>query len=311
MAAAQFQTFDDNKDRAAVAGRVAALRAELKKRGLDGFFVPRADRQQNEYVPASEERLAWLTGFTGSAGAAIVLADRAAIFVDGRYTLQARDADRHENFRDRASGRHAARAWLEANLQAPAQRSATIPGCIPPISAEKLAAGLHGGGRALVAVDRQSDRRAVDRPPGAAAGAGRAARRDLPARRRRQAAAHPRRAAETARRRAAGIRSAGGRLAVQHPRLGRAAHAAGAGLCAGAARRHSRRFMSRRASSTTQCARRFPTLPTSPRRPICCATSPRSKGKTRALDRASAADALARLSTRTAASRVRRRPDRR
>src|SRR6185437_5068652 len=50
---------------------------------------PRADRQQNEYLPASEERLAWLTGFTGSAGAAVVLADKAAVFVDGRYTVQA------------------------------------------------------------------------------------------------------------------------------------------------------------------------------------------------------------------------------
>src|SRR6185312_14659157 len=89
MFEARFQTFDDSSDRAASAGRVAALRAELKRRGLDGFVVPRADRQQNEYLPASEERLAWLTGFTGSAGAAIVLADRAVLFVDGRYTVQA------------------------------------------------------------------------------------------------------------------------------------------------------------------------------------------------------------------------------
>ena len=64
--------------RGSAAARLAALRAELKRRGLDGFVVPRADRQQNEYLPASEERLAWLTGFTGSAGAAIVLAERAA-----------------------------------------------------------------------------------------------------------------------------------------------------------------------------------------------------------------------------------------
>jgi Xaa-Pro aminopeptidase len=67
---------------------LSLLRAELKRIGLDGFFVPRADEHQGEYVPASAARLAFLTGFTGSAGAAIVLADRAAIFVDGRYTLQ-------------------------------------------------------------------------------------------------------------------------------------------------------------------------------------------------------------------------------
>ena len=70
------------------AQRLAALRAILKKRGLDGFVVPRADEHQGEYVPPCAERLAWLTGFTGSAGLAIVLLDRAAVFVDGRYTLQ-------------------------------------------------------------------------------------------------------------------------------------------------------------------------------------------------------------------------------
>ncbi len=89
MFEALFQSFDDLHERAAAAAHLESLRAELKRRGLDGFVVPRADRQQNEYLPASEERLAWLTGFTGSAGAAIVLTDRAAVFVDGRYTVQA------------------------------------------------------------------------------------------------------------------------------------------------------------------------------------------------------------------------------
>jgi Xaa-Pro aminopeptidase len=71
-----------------MAERLAALRAELKRRDLDGFVVPRADEHQGEYVPPSAERLAWLTGFDGSAGLAIVLDARAALFVDGRYTLQ-------------------------------------------------------------------------------------------------------------------------------------------------------------------------------------------------------------------------------
>ena len=66
---AEFQTFDDPPEAAAAAPRVAALRAELARRGLDGFVVPHADGHQNEYLPPSEERLAWLTGFTGSAGA--------------------------------------------------------------------------------------------------------------------------------------------------------------------------------------------------------------------------------------------------
>jgi Xaa-Pro aminopeptidase len=71
------------------ASHLADLRAELARRGLDGFLVPRADEHLGEYVPPSAERLAWLSGFTGSAGLAIVLKERAALFVDGRYVLQA------------------------------------------------------------------------------------------------------------------------------------------------------------------------------------------------------------------------------
>ena len=72
-----------------LAERIALLREELAAKGLDGFIVPRADEHQGEYVPPRGQRLAWLTGFTGSAGLAVVLRDRAALFVDGRYTLQA------------------------------------------------------------------------------------------------------------------------------------------------------------------------------------------------------------------------------
>ena len=61
----------------------------MRRAGIDGFVVPRADEHQSEYVPANAERLAWLTGFTGSAGTAVILADEAALVVDGRYTLQA------------------------------------------------------------------------------------------------------------------------------------------------------------------------------------------------------------------------------
>ena len=71
--------------------RLEALRKELKARGLDGFVVPISDEHMSEYVGAYAQRLAWLTGFGGSAGAAAVLANDAAVFVDGRYTLQVRD----------------------------------------------------------------------------------------------------------------------------------------------------------------------------------------------------------------------------
>lgn len=77
-------------DRAAVPDRVRRLREELERRGLDGFVVPRADEHQGEYVPLRAQRLLWLTGFSGSAGVAILLRDSGAIFVDGRYTLQVR-----------------------------------------------------------------------------------------------------------------------------------------------------------------------------------------------------------------------------
>lgn len=75
-------------DQLTPSSRLAALRRVLAEAGLDGFVVPRADEHLGEYVPACAERLAWLTGFTGSAGLAAVLAERAAVFTDGRYTLQ-------------------------------------------------------------------------------------------------------------------------------------------------------------------------------------------------------------------------------
>jgi Xaa-Pro aminopeptidase len=71
--------------------RLSALREELKKRGLDGFVVPISDEHMSEYIGGYAQRLAWLTGFGGSAGTAVVLKDKAAIFTDGRYTVQVRD----------------------------------------------------------------------------------------------------------------------------------------------------------------------------------------------------------------------------
>ncbi len=70
--------------------RLAALRAAMAAEGVDAFLVPRSDAHQGENVAPRDERLAWLTGFTGSAGFAVVTRDRAALFVDGRYRLQVR-----------------------------------------------------------------------------------------------------------------------------------------------------------------------------------------------------------------------------
>ena len=75
----------------APAARVEALRAALSNQDLDGFLVPLSDEHQSEFPPKRAQRLAWLTGFTGSAGIAVILKEKAALFVDGRYTLQVRE----------------------------------------------------------------------------------------------------------------------------------------------------------------------------------------------------------------------------
>src|SRR5579863_3294727 len=110
-----FQLYDDVSDAATCAPRLAALRAELKKRGLDGFVVPHSDEHQSEYLPARAERLAWLTAFTGSAGAAVVLKDKAAVFTDGRYTLQVRRQTDTKLFEPRDLVSEGPVAWLAAH----------------------------------------------------------------------------------------------------------------------------------------------------------------------------------------------------
>jgi Xaa-Pro aminopeptidase len=99
------------------AERLRLLRAELKRRGVHGFLVPRADEHQGEYVPKRAQRLAWLTGFTGSAGLAVVLPDSAAIFVDGRYTLQARNEVDGALYQQRHLTEEPAHAWIAEALK--------------------------------------------------------------------------------------------------------------------------------------------------------------------------------------------------
>lgn len=98
--------------------KLDALRAELKKRNLDGFVIPRMSEFQGEFVAPYAERLAWLTGFTGSAGAAIVLTNNAAILTDGRYTLQlAQQADGRLYFFENVPRTGIAK-WLNENAKA-------------------------------------------------------------------------------------------------------------------------------------------------------------------------------------------------
>ena len=152
MFEARFQSFEDRSDRGASAPRVAALRAELKLRGLDGFIVPHADRFQNEYVPPCAERLAWLTGFTGSAGVAIVLADRAALFVDGRYQVQVREQIDDTIFAVEHLVERPPPAWIESKLPAGA-RLGYSPWLHTIDGAERLGKACSAANATLVAVD--------------------------------------------------------------------------------------------------------------------------------------------------------------
>jgi Xaa-Pro aminopeptidase len=116
--ACRFQSFSEPSNPAQVAPRVMALRKALAAQGLAGFIVPRADEHQGEYVPEHMARLAWLTGFTGSAGNAIVLADKAALIVDGRYTLQSQEQTDPRIITPTKMEEMPLDRWIEANLPA-------------------------------------------------------------------------------------------------------------------------------------------------------------------------------------------------
>ena len=159
-----YQSFEDQADPSQGAIRVAALRAELARLGLDGFLVPRADQHQNEYVSPSEERLAWLSGFTGSAGIAIVLKTRAAIFVDGRYSLAVKDQVDLSVFKPEALTETMPAEWLEANLSAGA-RLGYDPWLHTPRQVERLAKAAQTAGAELVPVEPNPiDTIWIDRP---------------------------------------------------------------------------------------------------------------------------------------------------
>lgn len=111
-----FQSFDSAGDPSVGKPRVAKLREWLAANGLDGFLVPRADEHQGEYVPARAARLRWLTGFSGSAGIALILAKRAFVFVDGRYTLQVRAEVDLDIFSIESLVDNPPPVWIRSNL---------------------------------------------------------------------------------------------------------------------------------------------------------------------------------------------------
>jgi Xaa-Pro aminopeptidase len=147
-----YQIFDDVSSHAASGERVKTLQRELKSRRLKGFLVPHNDEHQNEFLPASAERLAWLTGFTGSAGVAVVLDKAAALFVDGRYILQARAQTDQTVFEVLQTPEAKPSRWIAEQLN----KGATIgydPALHPIKEIERLTEALAKSGIKLNPVD--------------------------------------------------------------------------------------------------------------------------------------------------------------
>ena len=135
-----------------VRSRLALFRAELKKRKLSAFLVPRQDEFQGEYVAAYAERLAWLTGFTGSWGLAIVTLKKAAIFVDGRYTIQVREQVDTKLITPRHLIDEPPADWIARNLKK-GDRLGFDPWLVTADQAKRYRAACDGVGAKLVAAD--------------------------------------------------------------------------------------------------------------------------------------------------------------
>lgn len=118
--------------------RLESLRAELRRRGLHGFLVPRWDAYQGEYCAPHDERLAWISGFTGSWGLALITLDRAVLFVDGRYTVQAREQASAQHFEFRHLYDEPADDWLLKNAAA-GQAYGYDPAIVSPALFDSLA----------------------------------------------------------------------------------------------------------------------------------------------------------------------------
>jgi len=165
------QTFDESTDPSFGPRHVPLIRKAMADHGLDGFLVPHEDEHQNEYLPAANDRLAWATGFTGSAGAAVILTDKAAVFVDGRYALQVRDQVDGATFEIRDLVEGGVPAYLETALDK-GQTVGYDPRLHSPEALDRLRAAAAKAGAALKPVD--------DNPLDAAWGAERPAQPKAP-----------------------------------------------------------------------------------------------------------------------------------
>ncbi|MDP2012169.1 MAG: aminopeptidase P family protein [Phenylobacterium sp.] len=142
------QTFEETTERSFGPRHVPLIRQAMAAQGLDGFLVPHEDEHQNEYLPEANDRLAWATGFTGSAGAAVILKDKAAVFVDGRYTLQVRDQVDESTFEIRDLVEGGVPAYLET-AAAPGQVVGYDPRLHSPDALDRLKAAIARAGAQL------------------------------------------------------------------------------------------------------------------------------------------------------------------
>ncbi len=134
------------------AARLTALRKVLKQCGVDGLILPRADEHQGEFLPRRAERLAWLTGFDGSNGVAIILADKAVVFTDGRYTLQIRQQVDDSLYEIRHITEEPPAAWI-ADILGIGQKLAYDPWLHTSDSVKNLQDAVDKAGASLVALD--------------------------------------------------------------------------------------------------------------------------------------------------------------
>jgi len=159
------QSFDVKGGPKVARRNLPKLRRAITAAGLDGVLVPHEDEYQNEYLPEANERLAWATGFTGSAGAALVFADHAVLFVDGRYTLQARAQTDPELIEVRDLVAEGPAGWLRTEAPEGA-RIGYDPRLSSPDAVQRLAEAAAARGASLVAAaENPIDAAWTDRPP--------------------------------------------------------------------------------------------------------------------------------------------------
>jgi Xaa-Pro aminopeptidase len=142
------QIFDETADPSFGREHAPLIRTAMAEQQLDGLVIPHEDEHQNEYLPAANDRLAWATGFTGSAGAAVLLKDKAALFVDGRYTLQARDQVDGDLFEIRDLTEGGVTAYLAEEAR-PGWRIGYDPKLHSPEALERLKAAAAKAGASL------------------------------------------------------------------------------------------------------------------------------------------------------------------